>query len=235
MRVGLQTIPWGPVIEDLPALARAVKKIGYDGIEVAQTVKTLGTPAHLKLVLDQAGVALVGLAGGSLVDRLEFAESCRPAYLYIDEWDQQPVQTAFDRGMSVGMHPHVYKTISTFAAAERYLQQFPMLSLIPDTAHLYLAGETFVDGLKRNIDRVIAVHLKDWTSRFGRSPARYARGFAALGQGELGTILEETVRFLVDAEFEGWVIVEQDSPDGGDPLKGAGVSRDWLEKHGIDS
>jgi len=51
-------------------------------------------------------------------------------------------------------------------------------SIICLDQHLSLiAGEDVRKVIEDNIDRIVAVHLKDWTSEFGRSYQFYSRGF----------------------------------------------------------
>jgi len=156
----------------------------------------------------------------------------QPQYLYVDEWDETEVQEAMDRGYTIGIHPHLYKSIGSIREADPYLQKFPQLKLIADTAHLHLAGDDVLQTLERYGDRVIAVHLKDWTSRFGRSPFRFARGFNELGQGDLKELLQSVVAYLQRADYRGWIIVEQDTPNGS-PIDSARISREWLSQRGL--
>lgn len=89
------------------------------------------------------------------------------------------------------------------------LDQHPELRLLPDTAHLAVAGDNFLDLIPRVHSKIVAVHLKDWTPVYGRFSHRCARGFVELGAGvvKLEAILDELDRVA----FNGWVVVEQNS------------------------
>jgi sugar phosphate isomerase/epimerase len=137
-----------------------------------------------------------------------------------------------DLGFTIGIHPHLYKSIGSIREADTYLQKFPQLKLIADTAHLHLAGDDVLEALERYGDRVVAVHLKDWTSRFGRSPFRFARGFSELGRGDLRESLLSVVTYLQRVDYRGWIIVEQDTPNGS-PVDSARISREWLNRQGL--
>lgn len=232
MRVGLQTISWGDRIVDLDGLVKVAAGLGYQGLEFAQKPDAL-PPAHkLKSLLAEHNLCLAGLAGGDLGHRVEYASSLDSVYLYADEWDEHAVSLALERGFIVGLHPHRYKGIETIADTEPYLDRHPRLGLILDTAHQHLAADDIVSGLSRHASRVVAVHFKDWTRLYGTSPLRFARGFVALGQGELGDLLEQTLSALVKRAYEGWIMVEQDTPHG-DPAAAARVSRQWLAERGL--
>lgn len=231
MKIGIQTISWGTRIDDLRLLAAQVSHLGYQGLEFAQNVNTLGSPDELCRILNEHQLSAVGFAGGSLRSRAAYAQLLQPQYLYIDEWDETEVREAMGIGYTIGIHPHLYKSIGSMREADKYLQKFPQLKLIADTAHLYLAGDNVLETLEKYGDRVNAVHLKDWTSRFGRSPFRFARGFTELGRGELSQLLEAIVEYLQTIDYRGWVIVEQDTPNG-DPVDSARVSREWLRGRG---
>lgn len=232
MKIGIQSISWGTQIDDFAAFAKSVREAGYDGVEISQKTRHLCPPSELRAILDDAGIALVGLAGGSLIDRASFAEFAKPVYLYCDECDVDAITSALDESLTVALHPHYHKPIESVAQALPLLERFPALKLILDTAHSYLVGDRIVDLLRRHIDRVVAVHLKDWTNRYGRSPYRFARGFTPLGEGMLEETLQQTVRWLADNDFDGWVIVEQDTPHG-EPVDCAVKSRTWLRCNGI--
>ena len=235
MKVGLQTISWGAIIEDMEELASSAQILGYDGLEFAQTVSALGPAAELRRLLQTYDLRPIGLAGGSLQSRIEYAEELGPDYLYIDEWDEEWVMAAIEKGFSVGIHPHLYKAIDTISAAQYYLERIPKLGLILDTAHLYLSDDDILEGLNRYGDRILAVHLKDWTGRYGRSPFRFSRGFVALGEGEevkMKETLKKVVDHLLETGYGGWVIVEQDTAHG-DPIKCAEKSRKWLQEQGV--
>jgi len=231
-RVGLQTISWGPRIHDLAKFASTAAKIGYTGIEFAQAPHTLPEGSALKKILQESDLTLLGFAGGSLRSRVEYAAEAEPLYLYLDEWDLGAAQYAFDAGLTVAIHPHVYKDIDTVLAALKYLDDFPQARLILDTAHAFLVGDDLCQIITQHWSRILAVHLKDWTSKFGRSASRFARGFTALGRGELSQQVREVVQLLRERRFPGWIIVEQDSPEG-DPSLCAASSRDWLRQIGV--
>jgi sugar phosphate isomerase/epimerase len=168
-------------------------------------------------------------------------------YVYTDTWDDSGATGTMDRRRTFALHPHMFKPVQTASEALKVLREHPRLRFLPDTAHLTIAGEDIIDVLKEAFkihareddsdqdapDRfgsVIAIHLKDWTSEFGRSYQFYSRGFGvAFGQGEVR--LDKIVRFLAECGYNGWVVVEQDVVD--DLVAAARSCRRWLQDRGI--
>jgi sugar phosphate isomerase/epimerase len=167
-------------------------------------------------------------------------------YVYVDSWDE------YDAGLvlakcCVALHPHMFKPIQTAREAYELLKKHPDLRFLPDTAHLTVAGENVLQVLKDSFalrvaaedaqngsgpkfGPVIGVHLKDWTSEFGRSYQFYSRGFGVrFGEGEVE--LEKIVRFLRSEAYNGWVVVEQDVAE--DPVGATHACRRWLRARGV--
>lgn len=232
MKLALQTISWGPSILDLRELLTRARDLGFQGVELAQLPQNLGPVDRLVRLAQETGVRIAGLAGGSLAERMEFARATSTDYLYLDEWEETAVADAISSHLRVGVHPHMFKTLGRVEDAVPYLTRFPQLGLILDVAHSCLAEENTVEELRRFRDRLLAVHLKDWTPRFGRSPFRFARGFVALGQGILSDTLLRVTSELASTSFEGWLVVEQDTAHG-DPFDCARQSLDWLRDNGF--
>jgi len=233
MRVGLQTITWGAALPEPKSFGRDVREAGFEGLEFAQRVAMLGPATAWRDALAQYQLVAIGLAGGALADRVSYAHDLGCLYLYADEWDEAGVAAAIKTGLRIGLHPHVYKEMDTVAKAEVYLGRFPELGLVLDTAHLYLAGDDFLGALKRYASRVWAVHLKDWSSRYGIAPLRFARGFTSLGDGDLASFLDDVVCCLQEIHYQGWLVVEQDHSSALSPFESAKRSRAWLHERKI--
>lgn len=130
---------------------------------------------------------------GALTSRILAAEVLRPDYLYLDEWDKPAVLEAFNHALKIGLHPHYCKELETVSDAMPYLQRCPELGLILDTAHQYMSDDSTTRAFETSRDRVVAIHLKDWQPRFGRSPQGFARGLTFLGGGVLREQLEQII------------------------------------------
>ncbi len=251
MYVAIQTISWGRE-PDVGRMIQEIKEIGYQGVEFAQHPDVLGPPEELHKLLAAPltpggpGLEFVGLSGGSLDEKIRYkdryvsvrrlaelhknrvattATKGKPAdpYIYIDEWDPRRSPAAMSRN-ALALHPHMFKAFQTAREAEELLHRYPDLWFLPDTAHLTVAGENVIDVLDTNYDRIIAVHLKDWSAEYGRAYHFYSRGFVELGQGDVKP--DEIVQFLLDRHYRDWLVIEQDTTD--QPAVSARQSRDWL-------
>jgi inosose dehydratase len=248
MRLAIQTISWGQQ-PDVDQMFRDIAALGYEGVELAQHPNALGPPDELFRSLSQHGLTFVGMAGGSLAEKIDYTtrysatafqatfQSLRadPAtqraarvgpYLYVDEWEVERSAAALS-GNRLAVHPHMFKSIQSSREAEALLARYPTLAFLPDTGHLTVAGENVLEVLRRNYDRVIAVQLKDWIPGYGRAYQFYSRGFVELGQGDVP--LAQIIEFLQSRRFGGWLVVEQDTTR--DPCASARASRTWLRNN----
>jgi sugar phosphate isomerase/epimerase len=232
MKIGLQTISWGACPGGVGELVRCASCLDCVGIEFAQALDVLGPIDELLATITASSIRIAGLAGGSLAARLSPALRIRPDYLYADEWDQEAVERALDAGLTVALHPHFCKHLDTIESVVPYLEKYPELGLILDTAHQYLANDDVLEMYKLFAARVVSIHLKDWQPRFGRSPQHFARGFTYLGGGILGDNIRQLLLSTKERDYSGWLIIEQDSPPGA-PCEYAGKSREWLRTLGI--
>jgi sugar phosphate isomerase/epimerase len=241
-RIGVQTIAWG---EDLPAkrrdLFKRLRDLGYSGIEFAQVPDKLGDPEELEEDLGSAELTLLGLSGGSLSQRVEFAQRLRtpPLYLYVQKLGADGVPEAITAGYRLALHPHQYTPIDTIDRALEAWETIgrpPQVSILPDTGHSFLAREDFLHRLEQ-VEKagcsVTAIHLKDWLPTFGTSLFTFSRGFCPLGTGiiqnlsDIWTHLKQWIQSAGPTD-ERWVVVEQDSALN--PLQSAAVSVRWLHK-----
>jgi sugar phosphate isomerase/epimerase len=256
MQVAIQTISWGPRPNDLTGLLREIREAGYTGIEFYQHPADLELPESLYRKLNGLGLRCIGIAGGSLQEKVDFVRGYTRAeqvslaqnivakglkgrppitterttpYIYLDSWEGKAAEDALRIGMKLALHPHMFKQMQTLADVENLLENHTDLRFLPDTAHLTVAGEDIVKAIDHYYDRIDAIHLKDWRAEYGRAYQFYARGFAELGKGDVA--LEDVIGLLFRRGYKKWVVVEQDVSR--DPLRSAVASRDWLRRRGI--
>ena len=234
-------------------MLRVIKEAGYKGVELMQHPKEFGSAEQLYSHLKRFNLKLLGLTGGSILERADFIGELieietkylvredgpmtkiirfgpHYPYIYIDTWDERQVLLV-GPDLTLALHPHMFKPIQTAQEAEWLLRQYPSLRFLPDTAHLTIAGANLMELLENNLPRIIAVHLKDWASEFGRSYQFYSRGFGVrFGHGDVR--LADTIEFLKSHKYNKWVVVEQDVAD--DPAEAAHLCRNWLRaNHGL--
>lgn len=257
MRVAIQTISWGARVVDVGRMLREIKEAGYAGVEFYQHPHELGTADELYQTLHGLGLRCIGIAGGSLQEKIDFVQRYTAAervafvlsfaaksgglkyqpspprdnqpYIYLDTWEGQSADNALRIGMTLALHPHMFKQIQTTADVDHYLDKHPGLRFLPDTAHLTVAGEDVKTVIDNHYGRIEAIHLKDWTAEYGRAYQFYGRGFVELGQGDV--LLEDVIKYLKQRNFMKWIVVEQDATRN--PLRSAATSRQWLRDRGI--
>jgi signal transduction histidine kinase/sugar phosphate isomerase/epimerase len=230
MNIGYQTIIWGHAMCDLEEALQVIFEAGYAGVEFAQPVDELGSPERLRELLAKYDLKLLGLAGGSLWQRMDFARCVKPLYLYVEEWDPRIAPQAV-REFALALHPHVYTKTHCLEDGLRCLEEHPELRWLPDTAHLWVVNDNPVRALEEAWDRLIGVHIKDWTPEYGRSSHRYARGFTELGKGCVDNAA--VIRKLQSSDFgDRWLVVEQDQT-ATDPSDSACISAEWLIGQGV--
>lgn len=138
--------------------------------------------------------------------------------------DFERLGTALDRiceiaerhGLTAHYHPHLTTISETPEGVERAFAN-TRINFCPDTAHLAAGGSDPAALIRRYIDRISLVHLKD----FRADPF----AFLPLGEGDLD--MAGIIRTLAEVNFDGWVAVELDSHP--DPKGAAQTSAAFLE------
>ncbi len=230
MRVGCQTILWGTQLDDPVEVFQTIYELGFQGVEIAQPPSVLPRPNEMRAILEHLGLEFVGFYGGSLAERLKYCRDYRPKYLAIEDWDESTCRKALRQGFTLAVHPHMYKRNHCLETASSILNEHSEIKFLPDTAHLFLARDDPVDAIESYAPRLAAIHLKDWTPKYGRSFHRYARGFVELGNGIIE--IDKVLRLLDKIHFDGWILIEQDSTLY-NPRTSTKISTQWLCDHGV--
>lgn len=245
MKVGLQTISWSTQCVSPHEMLHEIKLAGYEGIELAQIRDDFPNSTKFFSALEKEDLELVGVAGGALSDKLDmvasFAGSSKQAflpYVYTDDWGDDfhtqyssliDKEYGFNEPITIAVHPHMFKPIQTENEAIEIINRFDYTKLLIDTAHLSIAGGDILSIIDSNFDKIVAVHLKDWSPEFGRTLPYYSRGFVELGEGRIP--IAEIVKKLINMNYTGWIIVEQDYSS--EPRESAERSRKYLKRLGI--
>jgi inosose dehydratase len=141
------------------------------------------------------------------------------------------------RGYEAVFHPHAGTYIEAAWEVDRLLASTP-IRLVFDPGHVLLAGDDPLDAFTRWRSRIGHVHLKDVDpsvltalgASFDITEAWQRSVFCRLGEGavDLRSILAE----LLAADYDGWLVVEQDhipTPAGIDvPARAQVKNRAWL-------
>jgi sugar phosphate isomerase/epimerase len=257
MHVAIQTISWGARVIDVGQMLREIKEAGYTGVEFFQHPDELGPVDGLYHTLNGLGLRCIGIAGGSLQEKIDFVRkyiwaerasmissslasrdgprwqlysgSENQPYIYLDNWEGKAAEDAMRIGMTLALHPHMFRQIQTTAEVDNYLSKHAGLRFLPDTAHLTIAGEDIKTVIDQHYGRIEAIHLKDWTAEYGRAYQFYGRGFVELGQGDVA--IGSVIKYLKQRNYRKWIVVGQGAT--WDPLRSASRSRQWLRHQGI--
>ncbi|MGC7096948.1 sugar phosphate isomerase/epimerase family protein [Amycolatopsis lurida] len=134
--------------------------------------------------------------------------------------------TAAAHGLRTVLHPHVGTQVETEAEVERFIADSD-LPLCLDTGHLLIGGTDPVALARRFPDRIGHLHLKDVKAdladrvRTGDLAYTDAVGqgiYVPLGDGDVD--IEAMVRFVHEAGYTGWYVLEQDTALGPDSADG---------------
>ena len=165
-RIAFQTIAWGTQFRYKKELTDALDLIarsGYQGVEFSQRPDMdhlcVGSLRELKALANERKLEILGFAGGTLRDRMEFCGDDTSPYLLVYDWDVPFIEQAIQK-FTVALHPRVFTPISRLTKAERLLNEHPRLNFIPDTAHLTIAGDA----------RSVAVSPNGTPPRYLRQP-----------------------------------------------------------------
>ncbi len=250
-KVGFQTIIYGRRITDLDSVLTTIKAAGFSGVEFFQHHKNLlfdnnqtGSLSFDNLYerVQDAGLVLLGLAGGTLEERIQFCqESNYPSrvdslYLYVDDLDDHAIDRATELGLTLAFHPHAftrYDRLEDVVSHKHFSKS--NVKLLPDTAHMFIAGDdprqllSVLSDYGYGPQKIVAIHLKDWTPDFGHAPYTYAKGFTELGQGVVP--LPECIKIYREAKIADWV-VEQDY-SGTNPNDSIAKDIVWLQTQDV--
>lgn len=226
----MQTLAWGSYVSDWGRMIRAIADLGFEGVEFAQHPQNLPRPKQLATYLQENKLQFIGMTGGSLQERVEFCrDGVTAAYLYVEIWNDAAAEI-LNSGQPLALHPHFFMPIRRIGDALEKLKMHENLGLILDLAHIFLAGDTLEKVWDHVGDRVVAVHLKDWTQEFGRSSHGYARGVVEFGNGDVHP--ERAVEFLTKVKFSGWLVAEQDWSRR-HPIQTLVKQAEWLVDRGL--
>ncbi|WP_084428139.1 sugar phosphate isomerase/epimerase family protein [Kibdelosporangium aridum] len=124
---------------------------------------------------------------------------------------------AAEQDLQTVLHPHVGTHVETEAEVERFIRDSD-LPLCLDTGHLMIGGTDPVALAERYPQRIGHLHLKDVRAdladkvRAGELGYTEAVGqgmYVPLGQGDVD--IEAVVRFVHQAGYDGWYVLEQDT------------------------
>jgi inosose dehydratase len=146
-------------------------------------------------------------------------------------------------GMSTVFHHHCGTPVETLEETARFLEMTnpDLVGLCYDTGHFAYAGSEPLAALSRFRERVWHVHFKDYRADLAERSHREGWGyhqavanglFCALGEGDID--FHGILAHLVDTNYSGWIVVEDEMPPGTcDPFQNAKHDRAYLMNLGL--
>lgn len=222
--------------QDFAGTMRALKEMGYDGVELAGTYDM--SAVEIKAILDEIGLELVSAhVGPDLLEQEEIlADYAATGMKYIViPWfpapkDEKELENAVAKirgiaercrshGMQLLYHNHDFEleTVGGRCILDAYYEDIPadLLQTELDMCWVNVGGKEPAAYLRKYTGRAPVVHLKDFTgskSKDGQTGALTTFEFRPVGYGRQD--VPELVKAAEDAGSH-WLIVEQDEPGMG--------------------
>jgi inosose dehydratase len=205
----LTTTDLDPVFATVDHLARAHRALGLSEIFLAGSA-----------VPERMAVPAVGVATDEEREKL-IARNVRAVS-----------ERFLDAGVRAGFHQHIGTWVETEGELLHLLESTPAdaVFLGPDTGHLTWAGIDPVAFLGEHADRVRGLHLKDiHQDRLRAATGSYSQVIAqrVLTEPGRGDIDNDRVLAALGEDFDGWVVIEVDHPDGISPDESAQRAAAW--------
>ena len=148
---------------------------------------------------------------------------------------------AADRGFKLCFHHHMGTVVQTSEETDRMMANTDpnYVFLCYDTGHFTFAGEDPLTMLKKYVDRVGHVHLKDMrlnvveeARRNNWSFLQSVRSGAFTVPGDGNVDFDPVFKVLSDAGYQGWLLVEaEQDPAKANPLEYAMKGRKYIREH----
>lgn len=163
------------------------------------------------------------------------------------EWDRfcdglnRLGKVAADRGFKLCFHHHMGTVVQTSAETDRMMSNTDprYVFLCYDTGHFTFASEDPLAMLKKYVDRVGHVHLKDMRlpvvedarkNNWSFLQAVRNGAFTVPGDGDVD--FDPVFKLLADAGYQGWLLVEaEQDPAKANPLEYAIKARKFIAEH----
>lgn len=149
-------------------------------------------------------------------------------------------KVAKDHGFKLCFHHHMGTVIQTLKETEKMLANTDkdLVYLCFDTGHFTFAGEDPLPVLKKYVDRVGHVHLKDMRlkvvdevkkNNYSFLKAVRFGAFTVPGTGDID--FKPILKVLDEASYEGWLLIEaEQDPAKANPLEYAKLGRKYISE-----
>ena len=149
-------------------------------------------------------------------------------------------EIAAEYGISLTYHHHMGTVVQTAEEIDRFMAMTDKdkVSLLYDTGHLAYCGEDYLAVLKKYVDRIKHVHLKDIrpavVELVKKEDLSFLQGvrkgaFTVPGDGSID--FKPVFEILSEAGYEGWLLVEaEQDPAVADPFEYAVKARQYIKE-----
>ena len=149
-------------------------------------------------------------------------------------------EIAAEYGISLTYHLHMGTVVQTAEEIDRFMAMTDKdkVSLLYDTGHLAYCGEDYLAVLKKYVDRIKHVHLKDIrpavVEQVKKENLSFLQGvrkgaFTVPGDGSID--FKPVFEILSEAGYEGWLLVEaEQDPAVADPFEYAVKARQYIKE-----
>lgn len=149
-------------------------------------------------------------------------------------------EIAAEYGIALTYHHHMGKVVQTAEEIDRFMAMTDKdkVSLLYDTGHLAYCGEDHLAVLKKYVDRIKHVHLKDIrpavVEQVKKENLSFLQGvrkgaFTVPGDGSID--FKPVFEILSEAGYEGWLLVEaEQDPAVADPFEYAVKARQYIKE-----
>lgn len=150
-------------------------------------------------------------------------------------------KAAAERGFKLCFHHHMGTVVQTSEETDRMMANTDprYVFLCYDTGHFTFAGEDPLTMLKKYVDRVGHVHLKDMRlpvveearkNNWSFLQSVRSGAFTVPGDGDVD--FDPVFKVLADAGYQGWLLVEaEQDPAKANPLEYAMKGRKYIREH----
>lgn len=218
-----------------------LRETGYDGFENLNA-NTDAEAIYNSALARKNGVSFATCGGNTPAECLRRTAALGMDYIWsaakgdFETFCRQTnvqIETAKKYGVKVGLHNHLGSVVETWEQLTAFMDKCPESALILDTAHLAGAGGDPLEAVERYFDRIVMVHLKDYTLLDPANSRWYERlRFCELGGGEMGDTNLHVLEKLIQYGYKGWLAVEHDTHLR-DPRIDLKISRDYIRRAGI--
>ncbi len=194
-----------------------------------------------------ARIIVVSEQGGSIQGQMNTPVFEKKPIFTEDEWKklaeglEKLGALANEKKMKIAYHHHMGTGVQTEAEVDKLmsLTDRNLVHLLYDTGHLAYSGDDYISVLKKYIDRIAHVHLKDIrqevVDKVKKEHLSFLQGvrlgtFTVPGDGSLD--FSKVFKILEDAKYKGWFIVEaEQDPALANPFEYAVKARKFIKEN----